>query len=95
MGKNGFNPWADEGVQRFEHLGAWAWACRWGYSLDRFEWGDKVFFETADGQWWLGTVERDRFTLIVREQLPSVMDGLFYLHENVELEDDQQWELPF
>ena len=95
MGKNGYNPSGDDGVQLFEHLGAWARSCRWGYSLERFEWGDRVFFETANGMWWLGIVERDCFRFIVNEQLASVDEGLFYLHEHVELEDDQQWQLPF
>ncbi|EPA3923540.1 hypothetical protein ACQ3IZ_004548 [Escherichia coli] len=49
MGKNGFDPAIKSGTQQFEHLGKWATVCYWGYSLDKFVYGDRVFFQHQQG----------------------------------------------
>lgn len=79
MGKNGFDPAIKHGVQQFEHLGQWAKVCYWGYSLDEFSYGDRVFFQNQQGTYWLGTIERDCFVFILETPLSSVLESLHYL----------------
>ncbi|MDI1059140.1 hypothetical protein NEN86_26005, partial [Escherichia coli] len=72
MGKNGFDPAIKSGTQQFEHLGKWATVCYWGYSLDKFVYGDRVFFQHQQGTYWLGTIERVCFVFGFAPIFPDI-----------------------
>lgn len=99
--KNGFNPAISIGTQRFEHLGQWATVCYWGYPLQVYSYGDRIFFQNEYGQYWLGIIERDCFVLMCETPLRYVIEGLVYLsaeYRMIEAHDDwfcDQGELPF
>lgn len=102
--KNGYDPSVTRGVQTFLHLGRWVIVCYWGSSLNKFSFGDRVFFQNQYGEFWLGTIEPDYYMLICEKPLKTVLDGFSYLHAEHKMyqahEDDDDWfcdqgELPF
>lgn len=102
MSKNGYDPAINRGVQTFTHCEREFRVCYYGSVLDKFAWGDRVFFQNEQGKYWFGTVQRDCFDLIIEYPIASVLEGLTYLvreDEIARLHEDGwfcgQEELPF
>lgn len=103
--KNGFDVSQTRGTQLFEYEGDWLRVVyyRGGMSSDSFISGQVVFFEKADGQFWMGRTYNDMYMLEMDSPIYKVLTGLsflsqerrmFELHENNGMFVDQQ-ELPF
>ena len=59
------------GLQRFRHHGYWVTVCYWGYGLDSFQLGDRVFFQNASGMYWLGTILRASSDCFTARKVPA------------------------
>ncbi|WP_336104399.1 hypothetical protein [Klebsiella pneumoniae] len=79
MSKNGYDPAIIRGVQTFTHGEREFRVCYYGSVLDKFAWGDRVFFQNGQGKYWFGTVQRDCFCLIMEYPITLVLEGLTYL----------------